>query len=421
MNKPAITEGIGFIHYSWPELGLRVLAERYTDDGNTELRFYKKDSADERLLHTTRVNLMSTQTMNSLVKRLGENSDVKEWTDILTYITGKTMEIIRRGEPEVRIGKKPETMKVEYQLAPILEKNQPTTIYSPGGYLKSYLAAYIACLVQFNVAGITDYNSCWMPTAGNVLYLDWESSETDHNRRVWAIKQGLGIDTEETLLYRFCSQPLVSDIHNIQRLVADNDIQLVIIDSQMAAAGYGLDPAQVASQHFNAVRSLRCTSLTLDHSSKAEWSKSIDSDNSTGPYGSVVKFNRSRSQYEIKKSQTAGDNFVELAIVHRKHNEGKLLKPIGLRIDFNSDANGDLEKVTFSSCDIANNPELSKSRTTKDRITDILKKGGMTVKEIAEELDKPETTIRMELNRDANKGIFVKRDNKWGLLASGYE
>ena len=179
------------------------------------MQFISANGSGDSLLHRTEVNLLSTTTMNSLVKRLEKNSTDIPWTDILTYITGKTIEIARRGEPVVLVGKKPETLKVEYQLTPILEKNQPTTIYAPGGSAKSYSADYIACLVQLNIGGINSFSSNWMPVVGNVLYLDWEASKADHDRRVWAIKRGLGINTEDTFLYRFCSQPLVSDIHSI--------------------------------------------------------------------------------------------------------------------------------------------------------------------------------------------------------------
>ncbi|MFC1968604.1 hypothetical protein ACFLVX_04375 [Chloroflexota bacterium] len=37
MNKPSVTPGIGFLNFAWPGLGLRVLAERYTDDLYAEL------------------------------------------------------------------------------------------------------------------------------------------------------------------------------------------------------------------------------------------------------------------------------------------------------------------------------------------------------------------------------------------------
>lgn len=410
MNKPEITPGIGFINYAWPEYRLRVLAERYDDDGHAELSFFLKDGALEKLLHTTRVNLLATPSMNSLAARLERNSDQIDWTAVLTWVVGKTMAIARQGEPILPIGKKPETMRVEYQLSPILEKNEPTTIYSPGGYAKSYLAAYIACLVQFGHKGLNG----WTPAQGNVLYLDWESSPRDHERRLWAIKQGLGINTEETFSYLFCHQPLAADIHRVQRTIAEGGISLLVIDSQMAAEGYGPHPAQVSSQYYNALRSLHCTSLTLDHVSKAEWGKVAD-DDSLGPYGSVVKFNRSRSQFEIKKSQTPGEDFMELALIHRKHNEGRLLKPIGIRIDFQNNGEDHLEKVTFRACDIADNPDLSKVQSLRDRLAGILAAGTMALKDMAEAVDKPEATVRSTLYR--YKDTFVKLGQEWGLKA----
>ena len=412
MNKPSVTEGIGFINYTWPELELRVMAERVTDDGYAELRFHSVNKSSESLLHTTRVNLLATSTMNSLAKRLEKNSADTPWTDILTYITGKTLEIARRGEPIVPVGKKPETLKVEYQLAPIIEKRQPTTIYAPGGCAKSYFADYIAVLVQLNVVGITDAISCLMPAAGNVLYLDWEASKEDHDRRVWAIKKGLGIDTEDTFLYRFCSQPLVSDIHSIQGLVFEHQINLVIVDSQMAATGYGPDQAQVASQFYNALRSLRCTTLTLDHVSKEDWKNS----GSVGPYGSVVKYNRSRSQFEIKKSQNAGEDFIELSLIHRKHNEGKLLKPIGIRINFNENTEGQLESVIFKSCNVADNPELSRTLPLSFQILNLLRNGPFTTNEIAEQLESGADTTGRTLRRMRTKNQVIKlEDDTWGV------
>jgi hypothetical protein len=402
--------GIGLIDYIGSKWNLRVRAERYDDDGYAELGFFLKNETDEKLLHLTRVNLLATPSMNSLAKRLEKNSTEIPWLDILTYITGKTVQYARQGEPVEAVGKKPETMKVEYQLSPILEKNQPTTIYGPGGYAKSYLAAYIACLVQFDHKGIGD---CWIPILGNVLYLDWESSLRDHERRGWAIKQGLGISTEETFAYRFCHQPLAADIYNIQRIITEKKISLLIIDSQMAAEGYGPHPAQVSSQYYNALRSLHCTSLTLDHVSKAEWGKVADSD-SLGPYGSVVKFNRSRSQFEISEP-VRGDNFLEFALRHRKHNEGNLLGEIGIRIDFHNNNDGHLEKVAFGTFNVSEHPEVSKVQGLKQRLIHSLSAGSRRPKDLADELEKTEATIRATLYR--YKDTFVKVGEEWELKA----
>jgi len=410
MIPPIVTPGEHFLNFAWRDIGLRVVVERYTDDGHAELTFYSNGDADSHFI--TRVNLLSTSAMTSLAKRLERKSPDILWEDILTSIASKTIEIVRRGEPVVSIGKKPETMSVEYQLAPVLEKNQPTTFYAPGAYAKSYFADYIAVLVQFNIVGIADSVNSWKPRAGNVLYLDWEASKQDHERRVWYIKRGLGLETEDTFLYRFCSQPLVNDIHSIQCLVFNNAIDLVIVDSQMAATSYGPDQAQAASQYYNALRSLRCTTLTLDHVSKEDWKGTSES---AGPYGSVVKYNRSRSQFEIKKSQNAGDDFMELSLIHKKHNEGILLRPMGIRIDFNQDADGCLKSVTFKSCNVADNLDLIKTLSTRDQIAELLKHGKLETKAISEELGISEATVRARLNE--NKQLFKHFEDGWGLLA----
>lgn len=375
-----------------------------------ELEIVKGEGEERRfLLVPTQFNFSSERTRTMFAKDLTTKLDIDlEWKEIFDGLAYYVQELVRKGEPIVPIGCRPHSMKQDYQLRPILERNESTTLYGPGGSAKSYMADYIACLVQFGVRGVYG----WEPVQGNVLYCDYESSPKDHERRVWAIKQGLGISTENTFLYRFCSQPLATDIASLQRLVREHNIALLVVDSQMAAAGYGPDPAQVSSQYYNALRSLRCTTLTIDHVSKLEWQKQADTD-STGPYGSVVKWNRARSVYEIRKSQAAGDKSLELALVHRKHNEGKLLPPVGIAIDFLEDCHEELTRVTFSPCDISDNPELSKVQTLKDQLTAVLAEGPRKVKDLANELGKPEATIRATLNR--YKDTFVNTGEEWEL------
>ena len=376
-------DGHGYL-VEWPTDDFRMRLDRLEETRHGELHAevaVYTDSTTDATLHWSRFNLMSTRARAEVVRSLASiKPGVPDWSVYLLSAIKGCVEHYRRGEQVVPVGLKPGTMRVEYQLAPILEKGQPTTIYGPGASAKSYLADYIAVLVQLNIAGIPSSDSCWLPTAGNVLYLDWEASKADHERRVWAIKQGLDIDSEDVnsiFLYRFCSQPLVSDIPAIQSLVSQYAIDLIIVDSQMAAMGYGPDAAQAASQYYNALRTLRCTSLTVDHVSKEAW-KGTDS---IAPYGSVVKYNRSRSQFEIKKSQDTDDNSLELSLIHRKHNEGKLLKPIGIRLLFHENPIGELESVTFENCNLAENPELSKTLPLPFLIRDLLRHGPLNSKE----------------------------------------
>ena len=411
IERPDTDFKIGQFNYSWKKLGIRVSVDRLDDEGPGEMSVYYDSGGQPRLLYWGKINLLSVQSCSQLARRLSENAEL-DWSTILTYVSTLTFQEHRRGEPVVPIGKKPPSTKIDFQLHPLLEKGQATTIYAPGGCAKSYLADYFAILIQLGYTGLDSARFSLIPEAVNCLYLDWESNKEDHERRVWAIKQGLGIDSEECFLYRFCEQPLVSDVRAIQKLIVENDVGFIIIDSQMAASGYGPDAAMQASQFYNALRSLRCTSLTIDHVSKSNWASPAA--DATGPYGSVVKYNRARSVFEIKKNQEAGDNFLELSLKHIKHNEGRLLKPIGIRIDFNNGKEDNLDSVTFKLCDLNENPELSKTMSLKDRLINTLRHGKKEVVALAEELDKSENEIRSRLNE--GKSIFKKYSDGWGLL-----
>jgi len=356
------------------------------------------------LLEQTRLNLLSNQARNQLAKTLNERVEDVDWVSVVKYICVLTVNDYRKGEPVMEIGGKPATMKRAYQLFPILEKGEPTTIYGPGGTGKSYLADYIAVLVQLNQPGIYD----WLPECSNVLFLDWEASQSIHERRMWAIKQGLGIKGEDKIFYRFCSQPLADDIAEIQHNVSECNAGLVIIDSQVAACGDDPERAEAASHYYNALRSLKCTTVTIDHVPK-----NTESGNFM-PFGSVFKWNRSRSLFQVRQHQEPGENILELGLYHRKCNEGKLLKPIGLRLEFHCGPDEMLEKVKFTEADIQDVPELAKSLPIKERARVLLKHGPMEIKDIAEEIGESEASIRTILNRE--NYLFTKVDNKWGLL-----
>ncbi len=416
LNKPEMKTGLNRYEFTWAEHKITALCDRVNDDGTGELAVYHENGSGKEILLYTNINLLSANTCTQIAKRLSHNLPTVNCDTLLTYITQLTMQELRRGEPPVRIGTKPAVMKHEYLLRPILQKGKSTTLYAPGGSVKSYLADLIAVLIQCNVAGM---DGLWIPEAGNVLYLDWEACKEDHERRVWAIKlglikQGVKVSLDDTFIYSFQKEPLTNNLYAIQKLVSDNNIVLTIIDSHMAAQGYGPDQAQVASEFYNALRCLNCTTLTIDHVDKASWRGESEA---VGPYGSVVKYNRSRAQFELIKQQNSDEDHVELALKHRKNNEGKLLPTIGIRVDFVNNHLLDLDYVQFSPCNISDNPELSKkTQSLKQRLVHELESQSLTVKELHQILENGESTIRMELNR--NKNIFTKLpDDTWGVLS----
>jgi hypothetical protein len=391
--------------FVWPDTKIRINVDRVDDDGVGQFACWHDNGQGPVLLHISKENLMSTVATSRLANVLKTHAEI-EWKDILTYVAAKTMEQTRAGEPMVKVGGKPPATGKDYQVYPILEKGQPTTIYGPGASAKSLVAAYFVCLIQFNCAGVYD----WFPgVQGNCLYLDWEGSEDDYRRRVWALKQGLGLTGSDETFYRPMAQPLVNDIYAVQQLVFQNKIDFVVIDSQMAASGLTLDQAGAGTQFYNALRSLKCTTLTIDHENRTDWK--APAGDSVGPYGTVVKYNRARSIFQVRKSQNPGDTHMEISLVHRKHNEGKLMKPFGLRFNFEGDP---LDMVSVTTCDLSQNEMLAINLTLADQIKNVLRRGRKTVKEMFDDTGIAEDKIRPVLHRHSS--LFVKGgDGLWGL------
>lgn len=404
MNNPAITEGMGFINYAWPNLGLRVLAERYGDDGHAELSFYLKDGSVEQLLHTTRVNLLATPTMNSLTKRLNEGANTIPWTEVLTYVTGKTIQIARRGEPVQEIwASKDDNLVPSYLLEPILYLNHPTVIFGDYGSLKSLFALAIGYIVQLpysdnNLGLITPKESTIC------LYLDYEDDPLNFRKRWSAIEKGFGIEAAMPILYRRMTTPLAESVETLQSIIADKDIKLLIIDSLGPAARGNLNDPEPAIKYHEAIRKLGITSLTIAHNAKDPLTRNRTI------FGSVFFTNLARSVWECKAEQETGEDEAIISVKHTKANLSKKHLPLGYRFTFAD------ESIAIAKTDL-NNTGLSGELSLSLRIKGLLQSGAKSVKEIAEALEANEGSVKTTLNRMAGREITVKVGDLWGLKA----
>ncbi len=401
MNKPAVTEGIGFINYAWPELRLRVLAERITDDGSADLRFYSVNGTGELLLHTTRANLMATTTMNSLAKRLEKNSQDIPWTDVLTYITGKTMDIVRRGEPAEEIWpNEDDTLEVEYLLEPLLYLNHPAVIFGDYSSLKSLFALAIAYIVQLpyydNALGLITAKQ-----STKCLFLDYEDDPSNFRRRWSALERGFGKGAMP-ILYRRMTGTLSNSVEQLQRIIQDKDIKLVIVDSLGPAARGNLNDPEPAIKYHAALRQFNITSLTLAHTAKDLLTKRRTI------FGSVFFTNLARSVWECKAEQETGEDEAVISLKHTKANLSRLHPPLGYRFCF-TDNTITVAKTDLSATGLSGELPLSL------RIKDLLRGGAMTVKDIGEALEANEASTRTIINRMAKKNQLVKVGESWGL------
>ena len=402
MNKPSVTEGIGFINYTWPELRLRVVAERYDDDGHAELSFFRKNETSETLLHTTRVNLLATPTMNSLAQRLEKNSDDIPWTEILTYITGKTLKIARRGEPvEEMWPSEEDNLTPSYLVEPILYLNHPTVIFGDYGSLKSLFALVIGYVAQLpysdnNLGLITAKEST------HCLYLDYEDDPSSFRGRWGAIQRGFGIEAPMPILYRRMTNTLADSIERLQQIITDRDIKLLIVDSLGPAARGNLNDPEPAIRYHEALRKLGITSLTLAHCSKDQLTRKRTI------FGSVFFTNLARSVWECKAEQETGEDEAIISLKHTKANLSRLHPPLGYRFTFTDNT------ISIVKTDLRDTG-LSGELPLSARIKDLLRGGAMPIKDIAGALEANEASIKTIIYRLAKKGVTVKVGESWGL------
>jgi len=357
-------------------------------------------------LHQARLNLTSTTARRTVARHLGERLPDPDWATIIEQACVMVMQKYREGEPVVAVSDIPDRSGQRHRLDPLLVEGHPNLIFGAGGIGKSLLAQYFAVLISTG-----HHHNGLSPIPGNVLYLDYETSGEELKERVMAIEAGLGETGFSNIQYRFCVQPLANDIELIQRIVSEKEIDFAIIDSMGPACGADpSDPAAVI-EYFSALRSLRKGTLTLDHIPKNAPTPS--------PYGSVYKTNLSRSVFELRKDQEPGEDTMRLGLFHRKSNFGKLIPPVGLTANFTP------ETIAFSTCPVRDTPALAEAMSLKERIKGLLfQTSPLNAKEIAEELNIPQNTVRSILNRFRDKAFTRVTDGPeptWAVLSRGRE
>ena len=415
--KPTATKTLNGFEFTWPEVPFTIYVDRLTSDA---VAIFSIKDRQGTLRHTSQINLMAIRSVSELAKKL-VNVYKTDWGIILDFIVGQCYASLRDGGETANVDIEPVTMEIKYLLAPVLPLGEPVTIFTAGGVGKSILADYFAVLVQHGYC--SGGGLPFIPRgAANTLILDWESEEETHRRYITAIKRGLGITDYSFIAYRRLENPLSQVIESIQAEIVERQIEFVILDSQMAATAGGsrsMSEAQQAGEYYNLIRSFHCSTLTIDHITKASMS---NTDGAEAPYGSIVKYNRSRSQFELRLPTEDEDNdHKEFALIHRKFNLGRKQKPLGISCDFTNDGDK-LIKIEYKSLELRESPLLSKTLPLRVRAMDLLKDESiMTSDDMASRLGCPKDTLENSVLY-RYKDIFTKPEKgMWGLKYNGYQ
>lgn len=391
----------GIYRFHWPLLGVTVLLERLREDSrHTVSADIKITTENEGHIHMARLNLMATRSRHEIARHATDRDTLnRDWVAIIEQTCAMAMEHYRTGEPTVNLGDVVPASEPVYRLKPWIVEGEATIIYGEGGIGKSYLAGFMAASVDQNF-----HSDLYHPLVGKVLYLDYETTADITARRFQSLTKGFGFGGKSNVVYRFCHQSLPSDISEIQRIVSEQNIDLVVIDSAGPACGGDPESASSAINYFTALRSLRKSSITIAHRSKS---------GTAGPFGSVYWVNYPRMSYELKKSQDEESDLMHVALVHRKVNDGRLQKPLSFKIQWM-----DQHVVTVTPEALESVPEFATELPLADQVTiELRNQGAMTVRQIAEAIGKDHRTVSTIMSRNKNRFSKVGND-RWDVIGS---
>jgi len=414
VSAPKLSANAGIYDLLWEEEQVAIRVDRirnHSDSVTGEITVKTLLPGHNIHVHQARVNLTSTSARRGVAKHCEERvpDSALDWQKIIEEMAVTVLLKVREGEPVVSLHDVGPREGPRYRLAPVLLEGHPNYLFGDGGTGKSFLAAFFGVLVS---SGTQHCGLTTMP--GRVLYLDYETSAEEMHERIAAIEEGLGDPGCSRILYRFCVQPLASDIEEIQKVVAENEIEFVIVDSAgPALGGEKGDPKDPVIEYFRALRSLRICSLTTDHITKGEGGRKL-------PYGSIYKFNLARNVFELRKAQEAGEDEMYVGLYHRKANFGRLLSPIGFRLSLKEAADGTLSSVTFTTAKVRDVPALAEGMGARQRILDwVLSEGSQTVKDISEGLGIATNLVRARLSEGRGKHFIQVTEGKeprWAAL-----
>ena len=400
---------VGYHKYEFDNEGISITMEKFRErDGNlmgdmTVVADPTKyvDLSNSHII-TQRQNMSSARSKTEIAKILKARLDTPDWDSIIEYVCVKSMRKHREGHPLVKIGKLPPRKEVPYLLHPLIRKDVPCILYGESGIGKSYISLFLSLLIteEISAVGMT-------PLKGKILYLDWEDGEQNLDERLKALASGLGIETPE-LCYQYMDGSFNDNVHTIAKRIADEGADMIIVDSKGAAIGGRINEADTTVQLFNAIRSLRITSIVIDHVAKQS---------AVGPIGSTYTVAEARNVWEMRASKTIADNKLRIGFYHRKTNMSKKHPPFALEFTFDEDDNEIVQSVSVEQVDVTEDADTRAALPLVERIKiflqDQVEPNGqyqaISIEDIAEACGSRPGTVRARLSENVDKDGFWEK------------
>ena len=352
---------------------------------------------DREILTPTNMRFRSINNRTLIDRQLKKHLKI-DWGSRLISVQLICEKHYTAGDPAAWLDERDMPGPIQFHMAPLLEYKEHTMIYGDGDSGKSTLALAVALSVADGVDLIPGLSN--EKTTSRVLYLDWETNDATHIRRMHALLAGKNIPKRH-LLYKRMYTPFAEAVDEIASLVNTNGIGLIVVDSVSMASGGLISDEQAVAQFFLATRAVGCTTLSIAHVAKENISRK--------PLGSTFWWNQCRAAFEIIHDQAEGENQYFVSLNHRKHNNQARQNSLAFRVEF------DENSITYHVTDPATNAKLNEFLSLPKRIEAyLLNEPWKSAAEIGEVLDKRPPKVHDALTRgmDARPQRFVRRGPK---------
>ncbi len=281
---------------------------------------------------------------------------------------------------------------------PFIMEHSINVLFGMGSAGKTLIALYFSLLYG---QGKTLWGK--QGKQGNVLFIDFENDKLEwrDNLRNLLGKYPMDLELADKVFHYWQTEqiPLYNQVDKLKTTIRENEISLVIVDSASMAAGDSTSDEAAALKLMAALKLLDTSIILIAHQRKTEGEEN--------PIGSIQYFNQARNIWNITgRIDEADERILHIGCVHKKINSGyKRKNPIGVKAFFGEGF------IDVHLEDAISNFE--EKFTLSDRIINALKNGGLTQKQIADELDKKESTIKTVLNRLKGRGKLIKFNDIW--------
>jgi hypothetical protein len=339
------------------------------------------------------MNFSSVTARGTRAKLLGERAGDKgaDWYGFVEEFVTTVIAAERKGKPaEVLADVEDEQEDSEswsIEGFPLLQQ-LPQIIFGDSATGKSYFSMWLAA--KLSEMGV------------NVLYADWEFSQSEHKRRL----ARLFAPMPKNLLYIRCEHALRQETDHLLDVIQKHKIGYIVCDSIGFAVEGPAESQEGAAGYFRHLRQLRIGSLNIAHIPKVS-----DDNREATIFGSVFFKAGARSIWFIDRAKENPSGEVRFGLYHRKNNVGALLQPKGFKLVFRG------ERTHVEVINLKDVEELAAGYPLLERLKEILVQGPMTIKQLSEDLNAPIPQIRATLAR--HKSQFIHVGNKIGVGASG--